>query len=886
MLGAMGILGWYFDTPFLTTLVHGQPAMKPNTAVALSLAGVGGALRYNERAGRMRRSMSWTAAVVVLFIAVGTLAEYGLDLDLRIDQALFTDQPGPYPGRPSPPTALALGLLALALLVFDRGRRARVAPSEALVLVAGFAAFVALLGFVFGAGPLYRLPGAPVVGVAVPTAVALFAIAAGLLLERPHTGFMQLMTSSGPGGILLRRFVPAALLAPMLLKVLLGSLFASDDIESARLMFATLVTSVTMLGLLLVALTALRLERTEAVLEASRVRIRALVEQAPDGIFVADLDGHYREVNQAGCRMLGYSRSELLDKTIMDLIPPGDVERLLQSREQMLSGSVHVAEWALRQRNGALLPVEVSAVILPDGRWQGIVRDVSERKRARDELRQAQERFELALRGADLATWDWNISSGEVVFNQRWAEMRGYRLDEIEPHVDSWLAGIHPDDLPRVRQALDAYFQGRAIEYETEVRVRTKSGAWIWILDRGKVFERDARGQPVRMVGTELDITARRQAEEALRLAEAKSTGILSISADAIISIDEDQRITMFNAGAERIFGYTRAEIVGAPLDRLFPERFRTVHRQHVAKFAANLEAARRMGQRGAAIFGLRKDGEEFPADAAISKLEIDGTRILTVALRDITDQKRLEDGLRKAVQSRDEVMGIVAHDLRNPLGSILLQASLLRRREPDAERRSAKPVEVIERAARRMNHLIEDLLDVTRIDAGRLSVEPARTAAARVLVDAVETQKPIASSASLELHVNVGKDLPEVWADPGRVLQVLENLIGNAVKFTEAGGHITVGAAAGDGEVLFWVSDTGAGIPPEELPHLFDRFWQARAARRSGAGLGLAIVKGIVEAHNGRIWVESRLGQGSTFFFTIPVASPARDFRSEAPLH
>jgi signal transduction histidine kinase len=139
-----------------------------------------------------------------------------------------------------------------------------------------------------------------------------------------------------------------------------------------------------------------------------------------------------------------------------------------------------------------------------------------------------------------------------------------------------------------------------------------------------------------------------------------------------------------------------------------------------------------------------------------------------------------------------------------------------------------------------------------------------------------VEAQRALATSASLELRLEVASELPEVWADRDRLFQVFENLIGNALKFTKAGGRIVVGAVPRDGEVLCWVSDTGSGIAARDVPHLFDRFWQGRDARRHGAGLGLPIVKGIVEAQGGRIWVESTLAQGSTFFFTIPTTPNA----------
>lgn len=541
------------------------------------------------------------------------------------------------------------------------------------------------------------------------------------------------------------------------------------------------------------------------------------------------------------------------------------------------------------------------------------------------------------------------------------------------------------------------------------------------------------------------------QVNAALRRSEAKSSGIISIAMDAIISVDTDQRMTVFNKGAEGIFGYSQAEAIGAPFDMLIPPRFRATHRQHLERFASGEQDSRRMGERSATILGIRKNGEEFPAVAAISRLDVGGEKLLTAVLRDVTEAARLErhqklladlgtvlvdtldyeatltrlgdlavrdladfciidlvqdDGeirrhrvvcrdpskqwiceslkqipidrsgpglvwspleteqailiesvtpevvasslaqsdehlrvlqemelrsiiavpisargkvlgvlkvalsnrlraygqeelglmkevahraalaidnarlyrvAERAIQARDNVLGVVAHDLRNPLSTILMQTTLLRRLGGEPERGSLKSVDVIDRAANRMRRLIQDLLDITSMETGHLSIEQTPVEAGKVLSEFVEAQKPVASSSSLELRLDVAPDLGDAFADRDRFFQILENLVGNAVKFTKSGGCVTVGAAPRDGESLFWVKDTGAGIASDDLPHLFDRFWQARKASRQGIGLGLPIVKGIVEAHGGRIWVESQLGEGSTFFFTLPLANPER---------
>jgi len=173
------------------------------------------------------------------------------------------------------------------------------------------------------------------------------------------------------------------------------------------------------------------------------------------------------------------------------------------------------------------------------------------------------------------------------------------------------------------------------------------------------------------------------------------------------------------------------------------------------------------------------------------------------------------------------------------------------------------------------MDRLIQDLLDVAVVESGQLTIERTQLAARDLIVGAVDMQRPLASSSSLELRVELDRDLPDIWGDRDRILQVFENLIGNAIKFTKAGGSITVGAASQDHEVIFRVADTGSGIAPENLPRVFDRFWQASKAGGLGAGLGLPITKGIVEAHGGRIWVESTSSRGTTFSFTIPQATP-----------
>jgi signal transduction histidine kinase len=182
------------------------------------------------------------------------------------------------------------------------------------------------------------------------------------------------------------------------------------------------------------------------------------------------------------------------------------------------------------------------------------------------------------------------------------------------------------------------------------------------------------------------------------------------------------------------------------------------------------------------------------------------------------------------------------------------------------------------------MERLIGDLLDVSAIEAGQLAIQHSRVSPGELLVETLELQQPIAAAGSLEIRLELDSELPDVWGDRYRLLQVLENLIGNATKFTPPSGRITIGAAPRDRDVLFWVTDSGCGISPEHLPHIFDRFWQASRGDRRGTGLGLSITRGIVDAHGGQFWAESTVGRGTTFFFTIPQAPLVGAAGPEAP--
>ena len=522
-------------------------------------------------------------------------------------------------------------------------------------------------------------------------------------------------------------------------------------------------------------------------------RLRALIEQASEGIFVADLEGRYTDVNTAGCEMLGCTREDIIGKTIMDLIPAHQAPALAESKALLLRGDVHVGEWDLRRKDGTWLPVEVSAKILPDGRWQGFVRDISERRRLERE-----QRF-LAEVGAAL----------------------GQSLD-------------HEETLIRVAQLV------------------VRDLADCCIVD---LLEEDGRATRFKV-------------------------------------LHRDPAMASFCRRLEQVRP-DRPSFVREVFETGEPVLHAEVAPEFLASIAQNeehLAVLRALGPRTAMVVPLPARGRILGTLALLSAhptQRYDGRDlafVIELAQRAAfaLDNARLYEVARRATAARDDLLGVVAHDLRNPINAIHLAAEILQRR-PDDLALTQQSAQTILRSSERAIRLIQDLLDVRRIEAGHLALERRALAPSGVIAEAIEAQRQLAEAASIALRVELPAAPPEVWADPDRVQQLFENLLGNALKFTPAGGTITVGAREQDKEVLFWVRDTGMGIPAEALPNVFDRFWQAQKSARQGVGLGLAIVKGIVEAHGGRIWAESAVREGAKFSFTLPRVSASHAAASTA---
>src|SRR5215471_5909514 len=544
--------------------------------------------------------------------------------------------------------------------------------------------------------------------------------------------------------------------------------------------------------------------------------------------------------------------------------------------------------------------------------------EIADRERAQHQLRESEARLERALRGSNLGTWDWNIKTGEITFNSRWAEMRGFSPDEVRPHVDSWSSTVHPDDWPDTLQLLNHHIQGITSEYEGEYRARTKSGTWIWVMARGKVFARDQNDQAIRMVGTELDITDRKRFETnqaflselgallgssleyEFTLETITKMAVRDLADLCIIDIVEGAGKVARLKVKSRDSSLTavRDLFMRIPLERDRPlwfqivnqnkrpvlvERFTQEILEYIFRNESDLQVIREAGLQSGMVIPLLRDGNLIAAIILIScsPRRIYGPEDLYLAeelarrAAASIENARLYFLARRAIKSREHILEVVSHDLKNPVMMIGLVAKVLRQSGELETDQIAEFSYKIERAADKMLYLISQLLDFSKIENGTFSVAPQAETLKNIILPAIEGMKPLAEAKQQTIEYHIESNLPKVAADGSRVGQVLSNLLSNAIKFSHQRGEIVVSVREEDNTIVVCVSDKGRGIPREHLSKVFDRYWQAEDTKHAGMGLGLSIAKGIVEAHGGKIWVDSELGKGSSFSFTLPLATP-----------
>ena len=674
-----------------------------------------------------------------------------------------------------------------------------------------------------------------------------------------------------------------------------------------------------------------RRDAEEKLLE-SEACFRRLSEAAFEGVVIHD-QGIVLEANSAFGRIFGYGADEMVGKNILDLVATPAARRLIQHHMQTESEASY--EVTGRRKDGGLIIAEISGRATSyQGKPARVatIHDVTARKHAEDALHRREKQLAEAQAVAHIGSWVWDIATNDLSGSDELYRIYGFEpTTKLAP--GSLLERVHPDDVTLVRNTIDRAVKG-GVGFSIDHRiVRSPTDTRRFHVEGRVVF--DAAGVPVRILGVGQDVTERHVAEIiARRLIEeqaarsaaetAERRAAFLAEASRVLGASFDYQTTL--ATLARLAVPTLADfcsvsvvapdttycVVGvAHVDQALEPLVReltagayacgpwiselraTVERGEMARVdeitdemldASYLEAGPRSiikqlrprayltvplraGDRAVGALDLFMAESNRRYDAADVALAEELARRAALAV----ENARLFNDAQQATLARDQMLGVVAHDLRNPLSTMLMASTLLAE-TLEAASPAQRQVAMLHRAGERMNRLIQDLLDVKRMESGHLSVDTCPLHAATLLAESADSLRPLAAAAALELRLEAPPGLPRVSADRHRMHQVLSNLIGNAIKFTPRGGTITLRGDVVADELRVAVADSGPGIPAEQLPHIFGQFWQGARTDRRGIGLGLAIAKGIVEAHRGRIWVESTLGNGSTFYFTLPL--------------
>ncbi len=594
-----------------------------------------------------------------------------------------------------------------------------------------------------------------------------------------------------------------------------------------------------------------------------------------------------------------------------------DQERVTREvRRTMEEEVLYDTEYRVHWPDGSQHVLGARGKVYRDSRGQalhmtGMCWDITESRRMARALQETQERFALALEGSRDGIWDWNVTTNQVFYSARWKSMLGFEEEEVSNAFSEWQRLVHPADLPHAELNLEEYFEGRRPEYSVEFRMAHKLGSWRWILARG-IAQRDSAGRVVRMSGSHTDITERKTAEQTLASVNSQLAGVLAASTQvSIIATDVHGLITVFNTGAENLLGYSAAEMVGKHHPRLFHRSDEVLARGAELTRELNypvegFEVFVALAKRGR--FDLRewtyvrKDGSEFTVSLVITAVKNEAgeiTGFLGLA-EDITEQKhaqwalaRQAEELTRSNRELEQFAYIASHDLQEPLRKVQTFGDMIATEAGSSL--SAEGHDYLQRmrsAAARMQTFINDLLTYSRVASQGKPFER---------VNLFQISQEVLSDLEIRIQSTGGRvevgELPDLDADPLQMRQLLQNLIGNALKFHRTGVPPVVSVqsrlipsqpANGSGHTAspevceITVEDNGIGFDEKYVDRIFAPFKRLHGrGEYEGTGIGLAICHKIVERHGGTITARSAPGVGTRMIVTLP-----RNQDREAPQH
>ncbi len=621
------------------------------------------------------------------------------------------------------------------------------------------------------------------------------------------------------------------------------------------------------------------IKEAELALQKRETLFRTLFTSVAEGIVLHDAGGQVLECNPATERILGLNREQILGRTSLD-----PMWRCIHPDGTPFAGDQHPAMRTLA--SGQPQRDIVMGIYRPDGslRWINIASEPIYLPEAPERIakvvvsftdithmRDTQQRLSLAIEGSGDGIWDWDVRSGAMPLSGHYEAMLGYERGEIEPTLRTWAEMAHPEDLPRVQAALQAYLSGQAPAYSVELRLRCKDGRYKWIHCRGTVVERDAQGQPSRMIGMHSDISERKQAEEQLlvfrRLVE---------STDQAIRVSDSAGLIQYvNPAYEQLMGYSKEEALGQPFTRLS-----SVADQQALTDEILARLHEGQGWRGHLKL-RRKDGSTFVSLSNVRSITDPRSGAVQHSFNmfvdyseEIARQQALELAVKEANaanQAKSAFLSSMSHELRTPLNAVIGFAQMLEY-DPGLDELQQDSVHEIIKAGRHLLDLINEVLDLAKIEAGRidLSIEPVELAA--LVQECQQLIQPLAAERGIHLDLACGA-AHLVHADRIRLKQVLLNLLSNAIKYNREQGSVTLQVMPVGERLRITVCDTGIGIPTERLAEVFQPFNRlgAESSGIEGTGIGLCITQRLVQMMKGEIGVDSELHIGSRFWIELP---------------
>jgi PAS domain S-box-containing protein len=640
-----------------------------------------------------------------------------------------------------------------------------------------------------------------------------------------------------------------------------------------------------------------RAELSRLALRNNEVRYQALTEDAPLVVFQALADGTVLYVNPFTERFTGLPLSALRGMGWLSvLLPEKREEMLAQWRALFESGEAGGLELSVRGADGIyrMLHVRIQPVQHDGGsdeHWVGVGLEIEDRKQAEAQVRTSQNKFMMALDAGKLGFWDWNCVTHDVTFDGQWAAILGYELHELDQHLSTWETLVHPQDMARVQALLSAHLHGATDYYESEHRLRHRHGTWRWVIDRGRVVERAPDGTALRALGTHADITARKEAELALKLSEDRLQLAMEIAAVATWDTDLASGVTHWSKSHHLLLGVAPGDECESP----FTMWRQAVPQEDLARLTVEWSRAGREQDvfRCEHRLQRRDDGRLLWVDTA-GRFFCDAhgraERFVGVCV-DITERKQAEQVLQDSARRKDEFLAMLAHELRNPLSPIVNAVELMGAMTPlDATVESARAM--IERQVNQLVHLVDDLLDVSRVSRGRIVLQKAPVNLAEVVRQAIEASRPLLSARQHQLTIGMPESPLTVDGDFTRLAQIVSNLLNNAAKYTDNGGQIEISLERSRRQeevfAVIRVRDNGRGIASHALNNVFELFYQddnSLDRAEGGLGIGLSLVKRLVENHGGRVSAHSAgRGLGSEFVVRLPCVETPTTPETPAP--